>query len=321
MEKDKIVILDGHTLNPGDLSWEPLKKLGYCELYDRTKESQIIERARNADILLTNKAPLTRGTLKSLPFLKMIVVTATGVNIVDLQAAKDLGIPVTNVPAYGASSVAQMVFAHILNITQHVAHHSKSVNQGKWQQAEDWCYWETPLIELANKKLGIIGFGKIGQKVAEIAKAFGMDILINTPKPITKDVKSITQTDLHTLLKNSDIISLHCPLTLATNQLINKDSLAVMKPGAILINTSRGGLINEPDLADALRRQHIVAVGVDVLSCEPPASSNPLLAAPNCFITPHIAWATKEARQRLLNIVVDNVKSFLNGKIKNVVNI
>ncbi len=249
----------------------------------------------------------------------MIVVTATGVNVVDLQAAKALNIVVTNVPAYGANSVAQMVFAHILNLTQQVGHHNQSVKEGKWVNSTDWCYWDFPLIELSGKKIGIIGYGQIGKKVAHIALAFGMEVLINTRRKMPDLHPGIKQEDFNTLLTQSDIVSLHCPLTDKTNQLINEKSLALMKKSAFLINTGRGGLIDEKALANALKKKQIAGAGLDVLSSEPPNINNPLLKAPNCYITPHIAWATKEARQRLLDIVVENVKSFLRGKAQNIV--
>ena len=320
MDKKNIVILDGHALNPGDLSWASLKEFGKCTIHERTKESEILARAEEAHILLTNKTPLSEATLKKLPNLEFIVVTATGVNVIDIEAARKLNIPVANVPAYGASSVAQMVFAHILNLTQHVGHHDKSVKNGVWANSKDWCYWDLPLIELAGKKLGIIGFGKIGQKVAEIARAFDMDVLINTRRHLKNLQPGHQQTGLENLLRESDIISLHCPLTTATNQLINKKSIAGMKKNVLLVNTSRGGLINEQDLAAALNEGLIAGAGLDVLSTEPPHIHNPLLGARNCFITPHIAWATKEARQRLLDIVVKNIQSFLLGNAMNIVN-
>jgi glycerate dehydrogenase len=319
MEKKRIVILDGYTLNPGDLSWKPIKQLGECEIYERTNKSDILNRAKKAQILLTNKTPLSAETLKELPHLELIVVTATGVNVVDIDAAQKLNIPVANVPAYGANSVAQMVFAHIQNLTQHVSHHNNTVKAGDWTNSKDWCYWDFPLIELAGKKIGIIGFGQIGQKVAEIARAFDMDVLIHTPRPLKNSVPGYIQTSLQELFNKSDIISLHCPLNEKTNQIINKESIAKMKKNALLINTSRGGLVNEKDLADALNNKQIAGAGLDVLSSEPPAADNPLFTAQNCFITPHIAWATKEARQRLLDIVVNNIQSFLEGKPVNLV--
>jgi glycerate dehydrogenase len=320
MKKLNIVVIDGHTLNPGDLSWEPLKELGECNFYGRTDESQILERSKHADILLTNKVPLSKEILESLPHLELIVVTATGVNVVDLQAANTLNIPVTNVPAYGANSVAQMVFAHILNLTQQVGYHNQSVKEEKWVNSADWCYWDFPLVELSGKKIGVIGYGQIGKKVAHIALAFGMDVLINTRRNMHNLQAGVRQEDFNTLLTQSDIVSLHCPLTDKTNRLINNKSLTLMKKNAFLINTGRGGLIDEHALANALEKKQIAGAGLDVLSSEPPNMNNPLLNAPNCYITPHIAWATKEARQRLLDIVVENVKSFLRGKTQNRVN-
>ncbi|KAA3617027.1 MAG: D-2-hydroxyacid dehydrogenase [Calditrichaeota bacterium] len=320
MNKKKIVILDGYTLNPGDLSWQAIQELGECSIYERTNESDILKRAINAQIILTNKTPLTKSILKKLPNLELIVVTATGVNIVDIDAARSLNIPVANVPAYGVNSVAQMVFAHILNLTQHVSHHNKTIKDGRWTNSKDWSYWDFPLLELAEKKMGIIGYGQIGQKVAQIARAFGMDVLINTRRVVKNYSKEFKQVNLEELFKQSDVISLHCPLTNETNHLINNISISKMKKSVLLINTSRGGLINEKDLQLALNEERISGAGLDVLSSEPPTAENPLLTAKNCYITPHIAWATKEARQRLLDIVIENIKSFIDEKPKNIVN-
>lgn len=315
----KIVILDGHTLNPGDLSWDEIRKLGECTVYDRTPPEKILERASKAAAIFTNKVVIGRDIIKQLPDLKFIGVLATGYNVVDLQAAAEADILVANIPAYSTASVAQMVFSHILNIAQNVSKHAKSVKDGDWTNSIDFTYHLTPQTELAGKTLGIIGFGQIGQAVARVGLAFGMKILFqNRSKKETN--ADFRQVDLYTLLAESDFISLNCPLTDENAGFINKSTIGKMKKSAILINTGRGALINEKDLADALNSGRIAGAGLDVLSTEPPKAENPLLAAKNCYITPHIAWATKEARQRLMQIAAQNLKAFINGTPQNIVN-
>lgn len=315
----KIVILDGHTLNPGDLSWDEIRKLGECTVYDRTPPEKILERASKVAAIFTNKVVIGRDIIKQLPDLKFIGVLATGYNVVDLQAAAEADILVANIPAYSTASVAQMVFSHILNIAQNVSKHAKSVKDGDWTNSIDFTYHLTPQTELAGKTLGIIGFGQIGQAVARVGLAFGMKILFqNRSKKETN--ADFRQVDLYTLLAESDFISLNCPLTDENAGFINKSTIGKMKKSAILINTGRGALINEKDLADALNSGRIAGAGLDVLSTEPPKAENPLLAAKNCYITPHIAWATKEARQRLMQIAAQNLKAFINGTPQNIVN-
>ena len=315
----KIVVLDGHTLNPGDLSWEEIEKLGDLTVYDFTSPEQTIERATDAEIIFTNKTVLNAAIISKLPALKFIGVLATGYNVVDTKAARKAGIAVCNIPAYSTASVAQMVFAHILHFTQHVAVHTESVSKGDWSKSKDFAYWLFPQTELANKTMGIIGFGQIGQAVAKIALAMGMKVIFNnrSKKETSLDVR---QVDLDVLLKESDFISINCPLTDANQGFINTETISKMKPGAFLINTGRGPLINEADLAEALNSQRIAGAGLDVLSIEPPEKDNPLLTAKNCYITPHIAWATLEARSRLMKIAGDNLVAFLNGSPINVVN-
>ncbi len=315
-----IVVLDGYTLNPGDLSWSALEALGPCTIHDRTPSDQIVDRAQAAEILLTNKTPLDRATLDQLPRLQAIGVLATGTNVVDLEAARERGIPVMNVPAYSTESVAQIVFAHLLNLAQHVGYHAATVREGRWTQSKDFCYWHKPLIELHGLTMGIIGFGSIGQSVARLAQAFGMQVLVYNRSTIKPASTAVTQTDLDTLLRQSDVVSLHCPLTPQTQNMLNATSLALMKPTAFLINTGRGPLIDEAALADALNNDRLAGAGLDVLSSEPPQAGNPLLTARNCHITPHIAWATRAARQRLMHTVVTNVSHFLAGHPQNVVN-
>jgi glycerate dehydrogenase len=318
--KYKIVVLDGYTLNPGDLDCSKLTSVGECTTYPRTLPEDVINRSLNADILITNKVPITGDAINRLPNLKYIGVLATGYDIVDIEAAKRRNIPVTNVPTYGTKSVAQMTFAHILNLTQHVAQHSETVKQGKWSESKDFCYWDYPLIELAELNLGIIGFGRIGQAVGRIALAFGMNVLIYSrtiPKQLVEGVKKV---DLEDIFRLSDILSLHCPLTEETRYIVNKNTLKLMKNGAFLINTARGALVDNEALAEALNSDQIAGAGLDVLETEPPQKDNPLLSAENCYITPHIAWATKAARKRLLDVVVKNVKAFIDGNPQNVVN-
>jgi len=318
----KIVVLDGYTLNPGDLSWERLLSLGEVELFDRTPAEKILERSINAEILITNKTPLTEETIISLPKLRYIGVLATGFNVVDTTSAKGRGIIVTNVPSYSTMSVAQLVFALILELCHHVQKHSDSVHEGKWSASADFSYWNYPLIELSGKTLGIIGFGNIGRKVADIATVFGINIIAASRNHIEQpDRKNFSWSEINELMEQSDFVSLHCPLTPETKGLINAANLGRMKSSAFLINTSRGPVVVEQDLADALNNGSIAGAGIDVLSLEPPSKDNPLLRAKNCIITPHIAWATKEARVRLMDIAVNNVDAFLMGKPVNVVNL
>ncbi len=311
---NKIVVLDGYTLNPGDLDWAALNAMGNVVIHDRTSEEQVIERAEGADALLTNKVPIGRETMDALPNLKYIGVMATGYNIIDVDRAKEKGIVVTNVPGYSTSSVVQLTFALLLELCFRVQRHSDAVKKGKWSISPDFCFWDYPLVELSGKKLGIVGLGAIGQKVADVASAFEMEVL----------AFSRTQTDqshrhnfrwisLDELFSESDVITLHCPLTESTANIVNRTSLARMKSSAILINTSRGGLVDAQDLADALNTGQISAAGVDVLKEEPPVADHPLLTADNCLITPHIAWATRESRVRLMATVVSNFKAFMEG--------
>ena len=313
----KIVVLDGYCLNPGDLSWDEMASLGEFQVYDRTSPRELLERAEGAEILITNKTLITGQDMDALPQLKYIGVLATGYNVVDIESAKKKGIVVTNIPAYSTQSVAQMVFAHILNITQRVGHYACMNRQGKWSDNADFCYWDTDLIELDGKWMGIVGYGNIGQATARIALAFGMKVGVYTSKAQSELPESVVKMELDDLFKNCDIVSLHCPLTSSTQEMVNAERLNLMKSNAILINTGRGPLINEQDLADALNEGKIMAAGLDVLSSEPPLSTNPLLSARNCFITPHIAWATKEARIRLMQIAVNNLKEYMNGNVIN----
>ena len=313
----KIVVLDGYCLNPGDLSWEDMSSLGDLQVYDRTSPSELLERAESAEVLITNKTLISDKDMDALPDLKYIGVLATGYNVVDVEAAKKKGIVVTNIPAYSTHSVAQMVFAHILNITQRVEHYACLNRQGKWSDSADFSYWDTELIELDGKWMGIVGYGNIGQATARIALAFGMKVAVYTSKPQSDLPEGIIIMDLVQLFNTCDVVSLYCPLTPSTKDMVNAKRLNLMKPNAILINTGRGPLVNEQDLADALNEGRIMAAGIDVLSIEPADPSNPLLSARNCFITPHIAWATKEARTRLMQIAVSNLKEFLNGNVVN----
>lgn len=313
----KIIVLDGYGLNPGDLDWKGFEELGELTVYDRTLPSELMERATGAEILVTNKTLITAESIKALPNLKYIGVLATGYNVVDIDAAKNRGIVVTNIPAYSTASVAQMVFAHILNITQRVGYYANENKQERWTKNLDFCYWDTPLLELEGKKMGVVGYGNIGQATARIAQAFGMEVCVCSSKPQFALPSGIKKLELDELFAECDVVSLHCPLTPDTKEMVNAGRLAKMKPNAILINTGRGPLINEQDLADALNEGRIAAAGLDVLSIEPPVEENPLLSARNCFITPHIAWATMEARTRLMEIAVQNLKSYLNGQIVN----
>ena len=318
----KIVILDGYTENPGDLSWKPLETFGELTVYDRTpyENEEIIRRIGNAEIVITNKTPLNRTVLAACPAIRFIAVLATGYNVVDVAFARERGIPVSNVPAYGTAAVGQFAIALLLEICSHVAHHSDAVHAGRWQSAPDWTFWDYPLIELAGKTMGIIGFGRIGQTTGRIARALGMTVLAAGSRE-TEAGRAIAQyTDLDTLLRASDVICLHCPLFPDTAGIINKENIAKMKDGVILINNSRGGLIVEQDLADALNTGKVLAAGLDVVSTEPIRADNPLLTAKNCLITPHISWAPKEARQRILDCTAQNLQAFLDGKPVNVVN-
>ncbi len=316
-----IVVLDGHTLNPGDLRWSELESLGSCAVYDRTDAGEILARCRNAEIVLTNKVPLTADIIAQLPDLKYIGVTATGYNIVDIAAARQRGIVVTNIPSYSTPSVAQLVFALILELTHRTGHHADAVRSGRWSAQSDFSFRDFPLMELAGKNFGIIGFGNIGRATAAIAAAFEMKVLVATRSPENgrNEFPSYRFLEIEPLLRQSDIVSLHCALTPETDHLMNAERLGWMKPSALLINTGRGGLIDEPALLQALRNRTIAGAGLDVLSSEPPPPEHPLLTAEHCVITPHIGWATIEARTRLMEAVVRNVRSFLNGSPINVV--
>ncbi|MCW3089451.1 MAG: glycerate dehydrogenase [Ferruginibacter sp.] len=317
----KIVILDGYTLNPGDLSWDELKKLGDLGVYDRTPADQVAGRAAGATVVFTNKTPIGENALNQLPDLKYIGVLATGYNIVNTEVAKAKGIIVANVPGYGTTSVVQMTFALLLELCLHVQRHSDSVKDGKWARSADFCFWDFPLIELAGKTMGIIGFGNIGQQVGDVATAFGMKIIGNSrTRSDQSHRKNFKWADVPELLQQSDVVSIHCPLFPETKGLINTESLQLMKRSAFLLNTSRGPIIVDEDLAAALNNEVIAGAGIDVLSAEPPPVSNPLFTAKNCIITPHIAWATKEARARLMDATVSNLSAFLQGKPVNVVN-
>lgn len=316
----KLVVLDGYTLNPGDLDWQALAAFGELSVFERSAPEKVLIRSQDAEIIFTNKTALDAATLRQLPKLKYIGVLATGTNVVDLEIAKELGIVVTNVPGYGPDAVAQMVFAHILHATQQVALHSDAVKRGIWSESKDFCFTLTPLQSLKGKSLGLIGFGDIGKVVAQIGLAFGMAVLVNTRNPQVKLPDGCRWTEREVLFSQSDIISLHCPLTPNTDKLIDASVLEKMKSSAILINTARGGLIDEAALSAALELGAIAFAGVDVLSSEPPSQDNPLLRAKNISISPHNAWATIEARQNLLNIAVDNLSSFSQGQVKNRVN-
>ena len=319
----KIVVLDGYTENPGDLSWDELGALGELTVYDRTSltdENEAIERIGDAEIVFTNKTPITKKVIDACPDMKFISVLATGYNVVDYAYAKEKGIPVTNVPTYGTASVGQFAIALLLEICHHIGHHSESVHAGNWEKSVDFCYWDYPLIELDGKTMGIIGFGRIGKTTGKIAKAMGMKILAFDSHPSDEGREIAEYVDLDTLLANSDVIALHCPLFPETEGIINKDTIAKMKDGVILLNNSRGPLVVEQDLADALNSGKVAAAGVDVVSTEPIKGDNPLLTAKNCIITPHISWAPKESRQRIMDCAVENVKAYLAGAPVNVVN-
>ena len=316
----KIVVLDGYTLNPGDLNWDGIEALGEVTVYDRTPADKIIERIGDAQAVYTNKTPISRATLDACKNVRFIGVLATGYNVVDIAAAKEKGIPVCNIPTYGTAAVGQFAIALLLEICHHVAHHSNAVHEGRWESNPDWCFWDYPLIELAGKTMGIIGFGRIGQTTGAIAKAMGMRVIASDSHPNDAGRAIAEYVDLDTLLKTSDVISLHCPLFPETEGIINKDNIAKMKDGVIILNNSRGPLIVEQDLADALNSGKVYAAGLDVVSSEPIHGDNPLLKAKNCLITPHISWAPKESRQRLMDIAVNNLAQFLKGTPANVVN-
>lgn len=315
----KLVVLDGRTVNQGDLSWEAFDCMADCTVYESTACDEIVSRCQDADAVLTNKVPFNKETLEALPKLKYIGVLATGFNIVDVESARSRGVLVTNIPSYSTNSVVQMVFAHLLNISNRVAHYTREIRKGAWNNSPDFCYWNTPLFELAEKTIGIVGLGHIGSAVARVAYDFGMDVIALTSKRQTDLPDYISPVGKEELFRKSDVLTLHCPLNQNTRYMVNKETLSLMKPTAILINTGRGPLIDEQAVADALNGDRLFAAGVDVLSTEPPRADNPLLTAKNCSITPHIAWATKEARIRLMDIAANNLKSFMDGCHINVV--
>lgn len=319
----KIVVLDGYTENPGDLSWEALGALGDLTVYDRTPvndEAEIIRRIGDAELVYTNKTPISKRTIDTCPNMKFISLLATGYNVVDYSYAREKGIPVTNVPTYGTASVGQFAMALLLEICHHIGHHDRSVHAGEWERNPDWCYWDYPLIELDGKTMGIIGFGRIGQTTGKIARAMGMRVLAYDSHPGDSGRAIAEYVDLDTLLAGSDVIALHCPLFPATEGIINKNTIAKMKDGVILLNNSRGPLVVEQDLADALNCGKVAAAGLDVVSTEPIRGDNPLLSAKNCIITPHISWAPRESRQRIMDCAVENAKAYLSGAPINVVN-
>ena len=318
----KIVLLDGEALNPGDLSWAPLEALGALTVYPRgtTDPTEVIRRIGDAEIVLTNKTPVGRAVFEQCPHMKLLCVVATGYNVVDIQAAKEYGIPVCNVPAYGTGMVAQFAIGLLLEICHHVELHNQSVHAGDWERCPNFCYWKTPIMELSGKTMGIIGFGSIGRAVGRIAKALGMRVLATGSRKCEEGLSIAEYVDLDTLLRKSDVISLHCPLFPETERLINRDTISKMKDGAILINDSRGGLIDEQDVADALNAGKLRAAAVDVVRTEPIAADNPLLSAKNCIITPHMSWAAVEARGRIVDITAGNIRAFLEGRPRNVVN-
>jgi glycerate dehydrogenase len=314
----KIVVLDGYCVNPGDLSWDALRRLGEVEVFDRTAEREVAGRAAGAAIALTNKTPLTAATLRELPELRYIGVLATGYNVVDVEAARQQGIVVSNIPTYGTASVAQFVFALLLELCHNVRLHADAVRAGEWSRSADWSFWKSPLMELAGKTMGIVGFGRIGRQTARIADAMGMRVIANdTYRGEAPAYPAFRWATVEEVLRESDVVSLHSPLFPATLGMINARSIELMKPTAFLINTSRGPLVVDADLADALNAGRIAGAGLDVLSVEPPAESNPLLAAKNCLVTPHIAWATREARSRLMDAAMENIAAFLSGKPRN----
>ncbi|WP_434503608.1 D-2-hydroxyacid dehydrogenase [Prevotella sp.] len=316
----KIVELDGYGVNPGDLSWDAISKLGEFKLYDRTSQEDVVSRAKDAEVILINKVNITDEIMAQLPKLKYIGVLATGYNVVDIEAASRRGVLVSNIPAYSTDSVAQMTFAHILNMVNRVEHYADLNRKGRWSNNPDFCYWDTPLMEISGKTIGVLGLGSIGSKVARIAQDFGMDVYAFTSKSSSDLPAGIQKTTIDGLLSVSDILTLHCPLTSETRELINQESLKKMKRGALLINTGRGQLVNEQDVAEALNSGQLGGYGADVMCEEPPLADNPLFAQPNAFITPHVAWATIEARTRLMNILEENLKSYIDGSPKNIVN-
>ncbi len=318
--KLKAVILDGYTENPGDLSWERVAELTDLTVYDRTPPEAVVERSRDADILIVNKVALTEEIIEQLPNLKYVSTLATGYNQIDCEALKRRGIPLSNIPAYSTNAVAQMVFSYILEYTNRVAEYTQSVKNGDWTNCADFCYWNTPVYELDGKTLGIIGFGKIGKRVSELANAFGMKVIAYTPSGKKDGADNVVFTDMATVIKNSDYITVHCPLTPQTTGLINKDFISKTKQGACIINTARGAVANEQDIADALNNGSLSYYCTDVLSTEPPMADNPLLSVKNCCITPHIAWAAYETRIRLMGILENNIKSYIDGSPINVVN-
>jgi len=313
-----IVVLDGHTLNPGDLDWRNIESLGELTVHARSSAAEIVTRAAGADIVFTNKTPLTAETIAALPRLRCIIVLATGFNIVDTAAARARGIPVCNVPGYGTASVAQHVFALLLELTQRTGHHTQAVSEGRWSKCPDFCFWDFPLVELAGRTLGIVGYGSIGEAVARIGIAFGMKVIASARRLRSANGVEFVSTD--DVFRRSDVVSLHCPLTEETRGIVSTARIATMKPTAFLINTGRGPLVVDQDLADALNAGRIAGAGLDVLSTEPPPPGNPLFTAKNCIITPHIAWATHASRARLMDVVVENLRAFLSGKPQNVVN-
>jgi glycerate dehydrogenase len=315
----QIVVLDGHTMNPGDLSWDDLKQMGECAIYERSRPGEVLARLEKAEIALTNKVVMDRSILEASPRLRFIAVTATGFNVVDAVAARERGIPISNVPDYGTQSVAQATFALLLELAHRAGHHAQTVRDGRWSRSPDFCYWDYPLVELAGLTLGIIGWGRIGRQVAKIGRAFGMKVIFQSSR-MKETSPEFEQVSLEELLRNSDVVSLHCPLTQETRGLMNQARLGLMKKSAFLLNTSRGPLVVEEDLARALQNEQIAGAGLDVLSVEPPPENHPLFKAPNCFITPHIAWATRAARQRLMNVTLANVRAFIEGHPQNVVN-
>lgn len=317
----KIVMLDAYTTNPGDLSWDFMNDFGEVTIYDRTPSDKILERAKEADIIITNKTPLTKETIDALPNLKFVALMSTGYNIVDYVYLKEKSIPVSNIPSYSTDAVAQLVLSFMLELAMNVGLHSKSVKSGDWAKCNDFCYWKTPLTELTGKTMGIFGFGRIGRAVAERANAFGMNVIAYTPRLYGNEPDFVKFVSLNELQKNSDFISMHCPLTPETEGVVNEEFISNMKDGAYFINTSRGTVVNEKALADALNSGKLGGAGLDVLSTEPPAETNPLLSAKNCFITPHIAWAAFETRERLVGILKENIIAFISGNPQNVVNL
>lgn len=320
----KIVVLDGYAENPGDLSWDEIAALGTLTVYDRTSftdEAEIIERIGDAEVVVTNKTPVSRRVIDSCPSMKLIAVIATGYNVVDCGRAKEKGVLVANVPSYGTAAVGQFAVALLLEICCRVGHHDRTVHEGKWENCSDWCYWDYPIIELAGKTMGIIGFGRIGRQTGRIARAMGMDVVAYDGSPTEEGREIARYVQLDELLGRSDVIALHCPLLPDTKEIINRSSIAKMKDGVIIINNGRGPLVNERDLADALNCGKVYAAGVDVVSSEPIRSDNPLLTAKNCIITPHISWAAKESRQRIMDCTAENIRAYIEGRPINIVNL